>query len=133
MTTKTAGQQLTDTLRAMFHVGARTRRYRGRDARRLDLHAEMVIAIETAVTLPGCYTKAMDAALRPGWGTACSYRKHVQGYRIDGTLARHINDLSPWRFAALLGRMVDANVTNTGGGELFFDQMTREIRQPVAV
>lgn len=132
MTTKTAGQQLADTLRAMFRVGPRTRRYRGRDARRLDLHAEMVIAIETAVTLPGCYTAATDAALHAGWGTACSYRKHVGGYRIDGVLARHINELSPWQFAAMLGRMVDAGVTNTGEGEMFFDALTREVRQPVA-
>jgi hypothetical protein len=60
---------------------------------------------------------------------ALSYSKHVGGYRIDGTLAAHIQGLSPWRFAALLGTMLDAGVSCTGDGERFFAAMARELRE----
>jgi hypothetical protein len=55
-----------------------------------------------------------------------SYRKHYDGYRMDPALRRHISEMSAWQFAALLGRMVDAGVANTGDGERFFAAMARE-------
>jgi hypothetical protein len=130
MTTKTstAGQTLADTLRANFRIGTRTSRYGKIFGHRTDLHDAMIEAIENAVTLPGYYSPEKTDAFRAAWGAAMSYRKHVGGYRIDGTLAFHINSLTAYQFAALLGRMVDAGVTTTGDGETFFANMAREIR-----
>jgi hypothetical protein len=87
----------------------------------------MIEAIHFAATRPGYYTDRTHDALHPAYGAALAYTKHVTGYRISGTLAYHINSLSPWHFAALLGDMVDAGVTNTGEGERFFQAMTREV------
>lgn len=134
MTTKTttAGRTLTDTLRANFGIGTRTRRHGKAFGHRTDLHNAMIEAIENAVQYPGYYSDTKTAILHTAWGAAMSYRKHVQGYRIDGTLAFHINSLSAYQFAALLGQMVDAGITNTGDGERFFSDMARSIRPAVA-
>lgn len=120
--TKTKGQDLADTLRQMLSIGTRTRRYRGRT----DLHAEMLEAIQVATEYPGYYTGAKNDALQGAWSVYCAYQKHVGGYRIDGTVRRRIVEMSPYRFAALLGQMVDAGVTNAFEGELFFAEMARE-------
>lgn len=124
--TTTTGQVLAATLRKNFGIGTRTRRYGKVFGHRTDLHAEMVEAIENAVRYPGHYSPEKTDILRTAWGAAMSYRKHVNGCRINGLLAQHINGLSAHQFAALLGRMVDAGVTTTGDGERFFDAMTRE-------
>jgi hypothetical protein len=39
----------------------------------------------------------------------------------------HINALSPYQFCNLLGRMVDAGITNVGEGEQFFAQLRTEL------
>ncbi len=132
MSTKTAGQVLADTLRANFGIGTRTRRYGKVFGHRTDLHHAMIETIENAVQLPGYYGPEKTEVFRVAWGAAMSYRKHVGGYRIDGTLAHQINSLSAYQFAALLGRMVDAGVATTGDGERFFCDMTRAVRTPVA-
>ena len=124
----TVGQDLAVALRRYFSVGTRTRRYRPRDGYRHDLHKDMIEALHFAAQYPGYYTDATEAALRPGFGAALAYNKHVNGYRIDGTLRFTIMEMSPWQFAALLGRMVDAGVTCTGDGERFFAEMAREVR-----
>ena len=131
MTTKqnTAGQDLTAALRRYFSLGTRTRRYRKDEYGRRDMHAAMIQAIKEAATMPGCFVEHTENALRTGFGTALAYDKHVGGYRIDGTLAREINEMSAWNFAALLGQMVDTGVTCTGEGERFFAEMTRTMRQ----
>lgn len=123
--TQTAGQILAAALRQNFRIGTRTGRY-GKVFG--DLHTSMIEAIENAVQLPGYYGPEKTDAFSAAWGAAMSYRKHVNGYRIDGQLAFHINGLSAYRFAALLGRMVDAGVSNAGEGEAFFSAMAREIR-----
>lgn len=120
-TQSTAGQALTATLRRYFSLGTRTRRYR----KGTDLHAEMIEAIELAAQYPGYYVERTQDALSAGFGTALAYGKHVCGYRISGTLAQRINDMSPWQFAGLLGQMVDAGVETTGAGERFFSEMGR--------
>jgi hypothetical protein len=117
----TVGQTLTAALRRYFSVGPRTRRYR----KGMDLHVEMVEAIMCAAQYPGYFTERTEAALRPGFGTALAYEKHVGGCRIDGELRMRISDLTPWHFATLLGEMLDAGVTNTGSGEQFFSEMAR--------
>lgn len=122
----TSGQELTAELRRYFSVGTRTRRRRkDADGCRRDLHADMIEAIRFAATQPGYYGERTKKALAPGFGTALAYEKHVKGYRIPGVLAQRINAMTAWQFAGLLGRMVDAGVTNTGEGERFFAEMSR--------
>ena len=128
----TAGAQLAAGLRYYLSVGTRTRRHRFRGGQPQDLHREMIDAIMMAAQYPGAHGPAVEAALRPGFGAALSYGKHVAGHRIDGVLAQRINAMSPWRFAALLGDMVDAEVTCTGDGERFFADMARRMRQAEA-
>ncbi len=129
-TQNTAGQELTATLRRYFSVGTRTRRFRtDSNGLRCDLHRDMTEALTFAATMPGYYSERTEGALKTGFGAALAYEKHVQGYRISGTLAAEINGMSAWNFAALLGQMVDAGVTNTGAGERFFAEMARTIRQ----
>jgi hypothetical protein len=85
----------------------------------------MLEALCNAAQYPGYYSPAQEAALHPGFGAALAYEKHIGGYRVSGTLIAQINAMSPWRFAALLGQMVDAGVTCTGEGERFFSEMAR--------
>ena len=128
-TQNTAGQDLTAALRRYFSLGTSTRRYRKDEYGRRDMHAAMIEAIENAAQYPGYYSEGTQDALHAGFGVALSYRKHVDGYRIDGTLRFAITEMTAWQFAALLGQMVDAGVTNTGAGERFFAEMNRAIRQ----
>jgi hypothetical protein len=127
---QTAGQSLTAALRRYFSIGPRTRRYRKSPfgSHLVDLHAEMIEAIEQAACYPGSFAPATNDALSGAYGVALSYEKHVGGYRIDGTLRYHISEMSPWQFSALLGQMVDAGVETTGAGERFFSEMARTVR-----
>jgi hypothetical protein len=121
---RTPGQELAAALRYYLSVGTRTRRHR-RDGygHTADLHSRMIDAITEAAQLPGAHSERVERALRPGYGAALAYEKHVKGYRVPGTLAQRINAMTPWQFAALLGQMVDAGVENTGQGERFFYEM----------
>src|SRR5947199_8345174 len=120
---QTTGQAMTAELRRYFSTGPRTRRSR----KGQDLHLSMVEAIEYAATAPGYYSERTQNLLRPGFGAAVSYRKHVRGYRIDGVLAYQINSMTAWQFAGLLGQMVDAGVNNTGEGERFFSFQAQQL------
>lgn len=124
----TKGQRLTAELRRYFSVGPRTRRYRNS----ADLHRDMIDMLTNNAHYPGYYSPAITEILNGTFGVALAYGKHVGGYRIDGLLRAHIAAMTPWQFAALLGQMVDASVTNTGEGELFFQNMARQIRTAVA-
>jgi hypothetical protein len=128
--TATAGQALAATLRRYFSVGTRTRRHVGRHGTLTDLHGDMIGAIFNAAWYPGYYVQATQDALHAGFGAALAYEKHVRGYRVSGTVAREISEMSPWQFAGMLGRMVDAGVTCTGDGERFFAAMAREEVRP---
>jgi hypothetical protein len=124
--TKTAGQQLATELRAYFGIGTRTRRRR--DDR--NLITEMLRDLLDNGFYPGIHGPERTEILRPGFAVALAWGKHVDGYRIDGVLRAELDKLSPWQFANLLGRMVDAGVTNNGEGERFFDAMTRTMFAP---
>jgi hypothetical protein len=130
MTTRTStpGQLFAATLRANFGIGTRTGRYGKVFGQRTDLHAAMIEAIENAVQYPGYYSAEKTEILHAAWGAALSYRKHYDGYRIDGVLRAQISQMSAYQFAAMLGRMVDANIMTTGDGERFFAEMVRESR-----
>lgn len=117
--TQTAGQQLAAMLRKVERIGTRTRRYR----KGLDMHQAMIEAIRNATVYPGYWTGEKHAVLSGAWTVFANWSKHVDGGRIDPVLASKIAQLSPWRFAALLGEMVDAGVTNTGEGEIFFSNL----------
>lgn len=127
--TATAGQIFADAIRASFHIGTRTSRYGKIFGHRTDLHEAMVEAIENAVQLPGYYSPERTEVYRTAWGAVMSYRKHYGGYRMDPELRHHISELSAYQFAALLGRMVDAGITNTGEGELFFSELATSLRR----
>lgn len=126
----TKGQALTVALRRYFSIGTRTRRYRKSPwGKHLDdLHKDMIEALITAAQYPGSYAETTNDALSAGFGAALSYGKHVEGYRIDGVLARHISEMSAWQFSALLGQMLDAGVTCTGDGERFFSALARKVK-----
>jgi hypothetical protein len=128
-TTKTAGQNVTRALRYYLSVGPRSRRFRtDANGYRKDLHLQMIEELILNAQNPGINTEAISAALCPGYGAALSYEKHIGGYRADCTLIRQVGEMTPWQFAALLGKMVDAGVTNTGQGERFFAEMARGLR-----
>lgn len=121
-TVKTPGQVLAAELRREFSIGARTRRRRGRT----DFRRDIIEAIESATRYPGTYVGARHEAYARAWVIACAWRKHVDGYRIDGVLHSRITQMSPWQLTALLGRMVDAGISNVGEAEVFFQAMACE-------
>lgn len=122
MASNTTGQAVASELRRYFGIGTRTQRNRsGRD-----LHIAMIESVTLAATAPGYYSDRTQYLLKSAFGAALAYDKHVRGYRISGTLAYRINSMSPWLFAGLMGDMVDAGVTNTGEGERFFQEMSKE-------
>lgn len=126
--TATQGRKLAESLRKNFGVGTRTRRHRAGG----DLHADMIDALQNATVHPGYYTGERNDLFAAAWGVMLAYGKHVTGYRIDGVLHRRITTMSPYRFAALLGDMLDAGVQTTGDGERFFAEMAREGRASAA-
>lgn len=118
----TKGQKFAKTMRYTLSIGTRTRRYAGRD-----MHAAILDAINETNLYPGCRSEETETILRTAYGAWMSYQKHIAGYRVDGQLIAHINALSPWQFCNLLGRMIDAEVTNVGQGEEFFAAMRAEL------
>ncbi|MEV8636834.1 hypothetical protein AB0395_34850 [Streptosporangium sp. NPDC051023] len=112
----TTGQTFATTLRATLHIGPRTRRRRAG----LDVVDDMLEQVTLAATLPGYHAPARQEALAPGFAAVLAWRKHVDGYRIDGTQRAYLVSVSPWRFAAILGDMIDAGVSNSGEGERYF-------------
>jgi hypothetical protein len=121
-TQRTAGQDLTATLRTYFHVSARTRRVR----KGQNIPADMLNMIANAAQYPGYYNEAQHAALNGSYALLLSWQKHVEGYRIDGMLRYRLTTMTPWAFSAFLGDMLDAGVTNVGQAEVFFADMSRQ-------
>lgn len=119
----TNGQALTATLRKSYRIGPRTRITRDG----MNLKAAMLESIQNAVQYPGYYGEERTRLSKAAYGTWISYVKHVEGYRIPGTLRFQIDQMSPYAFAGFLGQMVDSGVTNAGEGEAFFLQMARTV------
>lgn len=115
----TEGQRFAKEMRRYFGIGTCTRRRR----KGLDLHAEVVEAILNAVRYDGFYSPVQQEAWRVASGAAASYQKHILGHRVRPNVRLHVDGLTAYQFCALLGRMVDAGVTNVGQGEDFFQQM----------
>ena len=124
----TKGQEFAKTMRKNLGIGTRTRRRR----LGLDLHAEILECIQYAVFEPGWYTEVRQELFRSAFGAWQSYNKHIAGYRANSNVIARINGLSPWQFCALLGQMIDADITNVGEGEQFFSDMARTLRAQAA-
>lgn len=124
----TKGQQFAKDMRKNLGIGARTRRFR----KGYDLHADVLECIRNATHNSDWYSQARTELFRAAFGAAMSYEKHIAGYRADSKVISHINSLSPYQFCALLGRMVDANITNVGEGERFFVELRAELYAQVA-
>ncbi|MEU1273004.1 hypothetical protein [Streptomyces sp. NPDC005799] len=119
----TKGQQFTKDMRKNLGIGTRTRRFRNG----LDLHVDILECIQHATFDAGWYRPEREELFRAAFGAWQSYNKHIAGYRANSNVISHINALSPWQFCALLGEMVDAEITNVGQGERFFADMARRI------
>jgi hypothetical protein len=119
----TKGQQFAKDMRKNLGIGSRTRRFRNG----IDLHADILECIQHAVFNAGWYSEARQELFRSAFGAWQSYDKHIAGYRADGNVVAHINALSPYQFCSLLGRMVDAEITNVAEGERFFAQVRTEL------
>lgn len=115
----TAGTEFAKMVRKNFGIGARTRTYRGG----MNLKNEILEAIANSNNYPGYYSEAKTAIFRPAYPALVSYQKHVGGGRVNPLVSYEIEMMSPWRFAALIGSMIDAGVTNTFEGEEFFRDM----------
>lgn len=115
----TTGQALTGKLRSYFSVGPRTRRYR----KGTDLHAEMVEAINMAAQYPDYYAEQTQATFTVGFAAAQGYIKHILGYRAAPTVTGRVNNMTAYQFAAFLGQMVDAGITNNGEAERYLQEV----------
>lgn len=119
--TQTAGQAFTAELRAAYQIGPRTRwnRKSGRSARRDWMLRDIREAIGD---YRGMESERRTAIYAKAHTALCAYGKFVDGYRIDGTLRFQIIRLTPWRFAAFLGEMVDSGCDNMGEFETWFNR-----------
>ena len=116
-TTQTAGQ--TFALAAYKNLGVSPRTSKNAAA----LKRDMLAAVETACTYAGSYSDERTATFRTAYAVVAGYRKHIDGYRVDGVVRYQIGQMSPYRFAAFLGQQVDAGVTNVGDAERFYAAM----------
>ena len=115
-----AGTEFASMARKHFHLSPRTRQYR----EGLNMKREILEAIANATQYPGYYSEAKTETFRAAWPAYLSYTKHVDGYRIAGEKAYAIEKMTPWQFAGFLGQMIDAGVSNTFEGEVFFQKMS---------
>lgn len=121
--TQTAGQKLTATLTKTLHIGSRTRNRRGI----YNLREEIVDTVQTAATLPGYWTADRQQAMATGYTAINAYRKHIEGGRVDTIVCWYVREgMSPYQFAKLLGRMVDAGITTVYQAEAFFSSLRDE-------
>lgn len=119
----TKGQQFAKSMRDNHGIGTRTRRHR----KGVDLHAEIMESIRNATFYPGWYGEERQEIFRAAFGAWQSYNKHIAGYRANANVVSHINALSPYQFCALIGRMIDAGISNVGEGERFFTELHSEL------
>jgi hypothetical protein len=119
----TPGQLFARTMREYLGIGTRTRTRR----LGLNLHDEILEAVQRASYEAGYHTPDRQAIFGTASSACRSYEKHIRGYRAHGNVIAHINQLSPWQFCALLGEMVDADITNVGEGERWFADLARSL------
>lgn len=118
----TKGQIFAREMRSYLRIGARTRRFDNSKWDK-DGHRDILNLIAEANNFPGMRNADSEAIFRTAFAALCSWEKHIDGYRADAMLVSHINGMTPYQFCALLGDMIDAEITNVGQGELFFADM----------
>lgn len=124
MTTSTLtsqGHDFTAELRAMLHIGPRTRWYRRNRFGNLT-RDNTLERIYTAFNYPGYDDTRRTEILRAGYTALNAWLKHVEGYRIDPTLRARITEQSPYAWTAYLGTMVDSGCANMAEFETWFSQ-----------
>lgn len=120
--TKTAGQTFTASMVRNFGIGTRTR-LTG------DLREDILNAVHNAAVMPGYYNETRTAAFAPAFPVINGYTKHIDGHRIDSTICWYVREgLTAYQFVKLLGRAVDADVTNSYEAEEFFGALKDEAR-----
>jgi hypothetical protein len=117
----TSGTEFAKMVRKYFHIGAQTRTHRGGR----NMKDEILEAIATSNNYPGYYNEDQTKLFRAAYPIFNAYLKHVKGHRIDGMTAYEIEMMSPYKFAGFLGEMIDAGITNSFEGELFFQNMRK--------
>ena len=115
------GTEFAQMVRKNLQMNTRTRNNRGGH----NLKRDIIEAIGCAVFYPGYYNEERTALYRAAYPVYCSYTKHVMGGRIAPMVAYQIEKMTPWQFAGFLGEMIDAGITNTFEGELFFQNMRK--------
>lgn len=118
------GTEFAKMVRTNARINARTRD--NRDG--YSMKADILEAIMLATTTPGYYNEERTKLYHAAYPIWSAWMKHVEGGRIDPALRCELLALSPWKFTALLGEMIDAGITNNGEAEMFFDNMARESR-----
>jgi len=113
------GTEFAGMVRKAARMSTRTRDRRDGGS----LKKDILEAIQASNHYPGYYNEERTRLYRAAYPVWMAWRKHVDGYRIDGLLRYRIDQLTPWQFAGLLGEMIDAGVTNTFQGELFFSAL----------
>ncbi|MEV5129289.1 hypothetical protein AB0K87_02000 [Streptomyces sp. NPDC053705] len=119
----TKGQVFAREMRTYLHIGARTRRFNSKKWQQ-DGHRDVLSLIAEANNEPGMRNVEREAIFQTAYAALCSWEKHIDGYRADAVLVAHINNMTPYQFCALLGDMIDAEISNVGQGERFFRSMT---------
>jgi hypothetical protein len=116
-TERTAGQALAAELRSMLSIGPRTRTYRSGVP---VTHDAIVERVQTSLAYRGYDDERRTAIFETAFNACWAYQKHVAGFRIDPTLRMEIMSMSPWKFTAFLGEMVDSGHANMGEFETWF-------------
>lgn len=121
--TKTAGQQFTAHVVKVLSIGGKTRNRRSSRS----IRDEIIETVDTACQYPGYWTPERQDAIRAASTAVAAYRKHIIGQRVDTIVCWYVREgMSPYRFAQLLGRMVDAKISNMAEAEPFFGAMRDE-------
>lgn len=122
----TKGQVFAREMRTYLHIGARTRRFSSKKWQQ-DGHRDILNLIAEANNQPGMRNAEREAIFQTAYAALCSWEKHIDGYRADAALVSHINAMTPYQFCALLGDMIDAEISNVGQGERFFRAMAGRV------
>ena len=115
----TKGQQFAQAMRHFLSIGTRTRR----DRKGLDLHREIADWVRIAAMERGTLDPSQEDSFRPAFDAACSWFKWIKLGCADYRICEYINELSPYRFCALLGDMVDEGVRSTSTGGQYFEEL----------
>ena len=113
----TAGQDFATAARKNLGIGPRSTKNAAA------LKRDMLAAVETACTFPKSYGPERTAIFRTAFGVVSGYRKHIDGYRVDGNTRYQIEQMTPYQFASFIGKQIDAGVTNVGEAERFYAAM----------